>query len=148
MWRYPAIAVAGSSRPLSCAPGEKTIAKYYFKPSHIELVLGAAGLGCDPIDQPPAAVAALIERTAKSMRAPYETEPEIRAAAEIEVDKILARVAATNQAGGLSALNKAYKAYRMGQINRAERAIGYHAFIEAKYTLGIVRSVAAVGRMI
>ena len=44
----------------------------YFKQSHLELVLGAAGLG-RPIDQRPDAVAALIERTARSMQAPYDT---------------------------------------------------------------------------
>jgi hypothetical protein len=62
------------------APGETTIEKYYFKPLHIELLLSAAGLGDGPIDQSPGAVAALIERTAKSMRAPYETAAELRAA--------------------------------------------------------------------
>ena len=32
------------------APGE-TIARYFFKPSHIDLVLGAAGLADGPIDK-------------------------------------------------------------------------------------------------
>lgn len=86
------------------APGEKIAQLYYFKPTHLDLVLGAAGLGCDPIEQPPDAVAALIERTARRMGAPYETEPEIRAAAEQEVAKIVAKVAATNQAGGLAVI--------------------------------------------
>jgi hypothetical protein len=128
-------------------PGE-TIAQYYFKPSHIDLVLGAAGLANGPIDDEPAAVAVLLETTARAMHAPYETEPEIRAAAEKEVGKILARVDATNQAGGLRQLNKAYKAYRQGQIDKAERAVPYSKFLEEKYTIGIVRSVASVGRMI
>jgi hypothetical protein len=83
------------------APGEKTIARYFFKPSHVDLVLGAAGLG-GPIDEAPAAVAARIEKTAVAMHAPFETAAELRAAAEIEVDKILAKVAATGQAGGLA----------------------------------------------
>jgi hypothetical protein len=51
------------------APGE-TIARYFFKPSHIDLVLGAAGLADGPIDKAPAAVAGLIEKTAATMGAP------------------------------------------------------------------------------
>src|SRR5216684_6011009 len=72
-----------------CAPGETIERRLYFKPSHVELVLGAAGLADGPIDQPPDAVAALIEKTARSMHAPYETEREIRAAAKVEVDKVI-----------------------------------------------------------
>ncbi len=82
------------------------------------------------------------------MHAPYETGAEIRAAAEQEVDKIIAKVAATGQAGGLSALNKAYRAYRLAQIAKAEKAVPHSKFIEDRYTVSIVRSVAAVGRMI
>src|SRR5258706_12327099 len=97
-WRFPA---ADAVLRLAIAPGEAIAQQYYFKRSHIELVLGAAGLTDSPINQSPDAVAALIERTARSMHAPYETEPEIRAAAKVEDDKILAKVEATNQAAGL-----------------------------------------------
>jgi hypothetical protein len=130
------------------AEGEKIAHLYYFKPSHIELVLGAAGLGDGPIDEEPAAVAARLVSAARSIGAPFQTPDELRADAEQEVDKILAKVDATNASGGLRELNKAYKAYRLAQIDKAERAVGYHTFIEQKYTIGIVRSVAAVGRMI
>jgi hypothetical protein len=130
------------------APGEKIEHRFYFKPLHIELLLGAAGLTDAPIDQPPDAVAALIEKTAKSMGAPYETGAELRAAAEKQVAEILERVNATNQAGGLRQLNRQYKLYRQGQIDKAERAIGYAAYIEQKYTIGIVRSIAATARSV
>src|SRR5260370_41999594 len=83
------------------APGETIERRLYFKPSHVELVLGAAGLADGPIDQPPDAVAALIERAARSMGAPYETEAEIRAAAKIQVAEIVAKVDAMRQADGL-----------------------------------------------
>jgi hypothetical protein len=130
-----------------CAPGE-TIAKlYYFKPSHIELVLGAAGLGDGPVAAAPDAVAALLEKAARAMHAPYETAAEIRAA-EQEVDKIVAKVAATGQAGGLREINRQYREYRLAKVARAERALPYAAFLERRYTVGIVRNVAAVGRMI
>jgi hypothetical protein len=80
---------------------------FYFKASHLDLLLGAAGLPEGrTVDQSPAAVAALIRRTTADMGAPFETAAEIRAAAEREVDKILARVEATNQAGGLTLINK------------------------------------------
>ena len=62
--------------------------------------------------------------------------------------EIVARVAASNQAGGLKQINRQYKAYRQQQIARAERAQGYQRYLEEKYTVGIVRSVARVGRMI
>jgi hypothetical protein len=54
------------------APGETIAARFYFKPSHAELVLmtiGKEGLA----DKPPAAVAALIERTAAMLGAPHRT---------------------------------------------------------------------------
>ena len=130
------------------APGEKIAQRYYFKPLHIELVLGAAGVGDRPIDQPPDAVATVIRRTVRSLGAPFQTEPELRADAEQEVDKILAKVEATNASGGLRELNRSYKAYRQRQIARAERAVPYSKFIEERYTVSIVRSVASVGRMI
>jgi hypothetical protein len=141
----------GDCRVERCAPGApgETIAQlYYFKRSHLELVLGAAGLADGPINQPPDAVAALIEKTARSMGAPFQTAAELRADAEKEVDKIVDRVQATNQAGGLRELNRSYKAYRQQQIARAERAQGYSKYLEEHYTIGIVRSVASVGRMI
>jgi hypothetical protein len=129
------------------APGETTIARYYFKPSHVDLVLGAAGLADGPIEDPPAAVAALIERTARRMHAPDETEPEIRAAAKIQVDEVTARVRTANQAGGLKQINRRYKAYRMAQVARSERAIPYAKFIE-QFIASLVRDAAASGRMI
>jgi hypothetical protein len=95
-------------------------------------VLGAAGLADGPIDQPPAAVAALIERTARSMGAPHTRRPpEIRAAAEIQVAEIVARVKASNQAGGLKQVNRSYKAYRQAQIAKAEKATSYAKFFGA-----------------
>jgi hypothetical protein len=86
------------------APGEKIERQYYFKASHIELVLGAAGLTDGPIDQPPATIAALVERTARSMQAPFQTAAELRADAEKEVAKIIARVEATKPAAGCESL--------------------------------------------
>lgn len=40
----------GGCRIETAAPGE--VARYYFKPSHVDLVLGAAGLADGPIDHP------------------------------------------------------------------------------------------------
>ena len=137
------VAVGGET-----APGETVAATYYLKPLHVELLLTAAGLTDGPTDQAPDIVAARLEKTARTMHAPYESETELRAVAEKQVDEIQERVRATNQAGGLSALNKAYKQYRAHQIDNAQRAIGYNAYIEQHYTIGIVRSVASVGRMI
>jgi hypothetical protein len=54
----------------------------------------------------------------------------------------------TNQAGGLKQINKQYKAYRQAQIARAEKAVPYSKFLELRYTVSIVRNVAATGRAI
>jgi hypothetical protein len=122
------VAIAGGGcRVETAAPGApgETIAQYYFRPSHVELVLGAAGLGTDPIDQPPDVVAALIEKTAATMGAPFETAAEIRAAAKIQVAAIVAKVEAARQAGGMKQINRQYKAYRLAQSAKGEKAISY-----------------------
>jgi hypothetical protein len=120
---------------------------FYFKASHIELVLGAAGLAAGPINQPPAAVAALIERAARRLHAPYETEPEIMAAAERQVDAIMERVRASNQSGGMILINGQYKAYRTAQLAKAEAALPYSKFIEP-FVITMLRQVAMTGRMV
>jgi hypothetical protein len=143
------VSVAGGGcrieRAAQCAPGE--IARYFFKPSHVDLVLSAAGLGGDPIDDPPAAVAALIERTAASMGAPFQSAAELQADAEQEVDKIVAKVEAMRQNGALAKVNAQYKAYRQAQIAKAEKATSYGVFFE-RFVMSIVRDVAMSGRMI
>ena len=129
------------------APGEAIAQQYYFKPSHIELVLGAASLADGPIDQSPDAVAALIERTAVAMGAPYQTAAELRADAEKEVDKIVAKVEAARQAGGMKQTNRQYKAYRLAQIAKGEKATSYSVFFQ-RFVTSMVRDVAVTGRMI
>ena len=74
------------------AEGEKIKHRFYFKPSRAELVLmtiGQEGLS----GKPPAALAALIERTAATFGAKYQTTGELREAAEIQVAEVRARVA-------------------------------------------------------
>ena len=73
-------------------------------------------IGCRP--QPPDAVAALIERTAVAMGAPFETGAEIRAAAEREIEKIVAKFQAERQAGGMKQINRQYKLYRPGAARK------------------------------
>jgi hypothetical protein len=129
------------------APGEKIAKLYYFKPSHIELVLGAAGLGAGPIDEVPAAVAALLEKTARSMGAPYETAAELRAAAEQEVDKIVAKVQAMRWDGEMKEVNRRYKNYRLAQVAMGKTAKPYSAYLQ-HFTAGLVRGAAMTGWMI
>lgn len=81
------------------------------------------------------------------MGAPFQTAAQLRVDAEKEVDKIVEKVAASNQSGGLREINKQYRAYRLAQVAKAEKATSYAAFIEQHYTISIVRSVAAVGKM-
>jgi hypothetical protein len=128
------------------APGEKIKHQFFFKPLHIELLLSAAGLDDAPINQAPDAIAALLEKAARRMGAPYETESEIRAAAERQVDAIVERVRASNQSGGLKDINRRYKAYRQAQIARAEKALPYSKFIEP-FVITMVRNVAMTGKI-
>jgi hypothetical protein len=129
------------------APGEIAIATYFFRPLHIELLLGAAALTDDPVDRSPVAVASLISDAAKKVGAPCHTAKQLRAAAEHEVDKILERVRVSNQAGGLKLINRKYREYRQAQVAKAEEALPYSKFIEP-YLMQILRQVAATGRMI
>jgi hypothetical protein len=130
------------------AAGETAVARYFFRPLHIELVLGAAGLGDGPVDQAPDVVAARLIGAAKSVGAPFRTAAEIRANAKIEVDRIVAHVQVAGLVGELKEINKQYRAYRLAQVAKAERALPYSAFLERRYTVGIVKEVAAVGRKI
>jgi hypothetical protein len=111
----------GGCRIETAAPGAPGEAIYYFKPSHVDLVLGAAGLAAGPIDATPAAVAALIEKTALAMGAPFKTSAEIRAAAKIQVAEIVAKVEAARQAGGMKQTNRQYKAYRQAQLAKGRK---------------------------
>jgi hypothetical protein len=96
----------------------------------------------------PAALAARIMQAASAIGAPFQTPDELRWVAEEAVDEVQARVAAMNQAGGLSAFNKAYKRYREQQLARAEKAQPYRLFLEQRFTATIVRDVAMSWRAI
>jgi hypothetical protein len=104
-------------------------------------------LGDAPIDQAPAAVAARLEKAARAIHAPYETEPEIRAAAEIEVDKIVAKVAVMRLNGEMKEVNAKYKAYRLARVSMGQKAKPYSAYLQ-HFTAGLVRGAAATGRAI
>ena len=119
---------------------------FYFKPSHAELVLSTIDLqGCT--DQPAAAVAALIEQTAASLGAPFQTLAELQEAAAEAVAGIVARVDAMRQNGGLKQVNAEYKRHRQRQVAKAEKATPYAVFLQ-RFTTSIVRDVAMTGRMI
>jgi len=92
-------------------------------------------------------VAALIEKTAATMGAPFETAAEIRAAAKIQVAAIVAKVEAARQAGGMKQINRQYKAYRLAQIAKAEKATSYTKFLE-RFVISTVKQVAMTGQMI
>jgi hypothetical protein len=82
----------------SDAPGEKVGARYFFRPSHAELVLATIGKEGLTGTQP-AVLAGSIERAAALLGAPYQTLDELRKVAEQAVDEVQARVAALNQSG-------------------------------------------------
>jgi hypothetical protein len=76
------------------------------------------------------------------------TPDEIRKAAKREVDKIVAHVQVAGLTGELKEINRQYREYRLARIAKGERAMPYSAFLERRYTLGLVRSIARCGRMI
>jgi hypothetical protein len=128
------------------APGETIAHRYFFKPSHAELVL--ATIGQDGLSgKTAAALVDAIVRTAATLGASYVTLGELRKAAEVQVDEITARLRCANQAGGLKQVNAQYKAYRQAQIAKAEKAVPYSKFIEP-FIMSTVKQVAATGRMV
>jgi hypothetical protein len=123
------------------APGEKIRRQFFFKPSHADLVsmtIDKEGLP----GKSPAALAAQIERTAAMLGAPHRSPGELRRAAAEAVAEVQARVAAMRQNGGLQDVNRQYRAYRMAQVAKAEKAIPYSAFLR-RFTASLVRDVAA-----
>jgi hypothetical protein len=129
------------------APREPVAYRYFFKPSHADLVLmtidkeGLRG-------KPPAAVASLIEQAAGMLGAPFQTPDGLRRAAEIQVAEITARVKISGQRGALKAWNTRYRQYRLAQLAKSEPAIPYSAFLEQVVILPTVRQIAATGRMV
>jgi hypothetical protein len=129
------------------AEGEKIKRQFFFKPSHAELVLmtiGKEGLS----GKPPAVLAALIERTAAMLGAPFQTPSELQAAAEHQVAEITARIKAAGTSGALKKWNSRYRQYRIAQVEKREPAICYATFLEQFVIMPTVRSIAATGRMV
>jgi hypothetical protein len=145
------IAVVSDGRRCRIHTGEpaegKIKARFFFKPSHADLVLATIGLEGMSGKQPEA-LAASIERTAAMLGAPYQTPDELRKAAELEVAKIIAKVAASNQSGGLKLWNTAYKQHRRDAAAAGQKATSYAAFIERFVITPTVRNIAATGRMV
>jgi hypothetical protein len=128
------------------APGEPVAHRYFFKPSHVDLLLstiGPEGMS----GRPAAALAELVVQAAASIGASFRTPGELQAEAERQVAEITARIRMANQQGGLKQINAQYKRYRQAQIARAEKALPYSAFIEP-FIMTMVRNMAATGRMI
>jgi hypothetical protein len=124
------------------APGELIQHRYYFKPSHADLLLdtiGPEGL----LGRPAVALAGAIEQTAARLGARWQTSDALRKAAGAQVDEIVERIKASGQRGKLKSWNARYKEYRLGQAAKGEKAIGYWTFLEQAVTLPTVRSIAA-----
>jgi hypothetical protein len=121
-------------------PGELVQHQFCFKPSHAEVVL--ATIGRDGMSGKPAAMlAASIKQTAATLGAKWQTPDGLRTAAECRVAEIAARVKASGRA--LKPWNAKYRQYRLTQIEKAEPAIPYAAYIEQVVILPTVRSFAA-----
>jgi hypothetical protein len=127
------------------APGEPIQRRYFFKPSHAELLLATIdkeGLS----GKPPAVMAGAIEQAATKLGAKWQTPDEVRKAAEIQVAEIVERVRAAGQSGALKKWNTRYRQYRLAQVEKGERAIPYAAFLEQLVIVPTVRNAAMTGR--
>jgi hypothetical protein len=147
-----AVAIVGAGRQCriqtgEIAPGEPVAHRYFFKPSHAELVLASIGQE-DCTDQPAAALAASIERAAARLGARWQTPDTLRKLAGQQVDEIVARVKAAGLSGRLKRWNAAYKQYRLEAVARAEKGMPYAHYIEQAVTMPTVRQIAASGRTI
>ncbi len=117
----------GAGRRCRIITGEP--ARYFFKPSHVDLLLstiGPEGLS----GKPAAALADAIVQAAATLGAPIRTLGELQAEAERQVAEITARIRVANQTGDLRQVNRQYKAYRLQQLAKGEKATSYSAFIE------------------
>jgi hypothetical protein len=139
------LALPSGIEPCRVAVGGTSAPAFYFKLTHVELILSAAGLHCGQIDQPPDVVAARLEKAAESVGAVWKGAAEIRKTAERQVDKIIAEVKVAGMLGDLKQVNRQYRAYRLA---KGAEALPYSAFLERRYTATIVQEVAASGRMI
>jgi hypothetical protein len=129
------------------APGEPIAHRYFFKPSHAELVL--ATIGPEGLSgQPAGALVDAIEQTAAKLGARWQTPDGLRKAAAAQVAEIVERVKTAGLSGKLRHWNARYKQYRLGQVAKAEPAIPYAAFIERSVTLPTIREIAASGRTV
>jgi hypothetical protein len=128
------------------APGEPIACRYFFRPSHAELVL--ATIGQDDMSGRPAALAASIEQAAATLGAKWQTPDALRKAAAEQVDEITERVRSAGLSGRLKMWNKRYRQYRLGQLEKSEPAIPYAAFLEQVVTLPTVRQLAMSGRTV
>jgi hypothetical protein len=129
------------------APGEPVAHRFYFKPSHAELVLatiGPEGLA----GRPAGALVDAIERTAAMLGAPHQTPEQLHKAAADQVAEITARVKAAGLSGRLKRWNAAYKQYRLAQLEKSEPAIPYANYIEQAVTLPTVKQIAQSGRTV
>jgi hypothetical protein len=124
------------------APGETITQQFYFRPTHVEVVLNAAGLTDTPTDQAPRTVAALIGQAAVAMGAGFQTRAQLRKAAAEAVNEIVARTRVASQNGDLKQVNRQYKAYRLSQTARGLKATSYAKFVEG-FTATVVREAAA-----
>jgi hypothetical protein len=146
------IAIVGAGRQCrvitgEIAPGEPVACRYFFKPSHAELVLatiGPEGLSGKPAGE----LAASIERTAAMLGARHQSPEQLRKAAEEQVAEIVERVKTAGLSGRLKMWNKRYRQYRLAQVAKAEPAIPYAAFIERVVTTPTVKQLAMSGRSV
>jgi hypothetical protein len=125
---------SSGSPPGEIPPGEPGAHRFFFRASHVDLLLAAighAGLS----GKPPGALADAIAQVAASIGAPYQTPDQLRRVAEQAVDEVQERVAAMRQNGGLKEVNRSYKAYRKRQIVSGERVIPYSAYLQRFTTI-------------
>ena len=91
---------SSGSSPGEIPPGEPGAHRFFFRASHVDLLLSA--IGRDGMSGKSAeALAAAIEQAADRIGAPFQTLDELRRVAEVQVAEVQARVAAMNQNGFL-----------------------------------------------
>jgi hypothetical protein len=129
------------------APGEPVAARFYFKPSHAELVLMTIGKE-DVTGKPASSLVDAIERTAAMLGAKWQTPDTLRKGAAEQVAEIVERVKMAGLSGKLKRWNASYKNYRQAQIEKGEPAIPHASYIERFVTAPTVRQLAASGRTV
>lgn len=114
---------------LGPADGPTLETLWFSKPQHAEIVFAQCPEGW--VDCTAAELLDTVVNTAATLGASFRTTAEVEAEAASAVAEITAKVEEMRRSGDLAKVNATYKAYRVSQSAKGEKAIPYSAHLAA-----------------